>query len=286
MRYWMRARATRAVAMLFGLSLLVAACDMGDVNELVADLLGGTPAAAAGDDAAPEGDDAGSEDAESEDDGAGSDDGGAVADEGSGSGADDQADRRRCINRNEHVANLRAAAESDEAPAFRQERRQRDDQQAADAPEPQDQDQDQEQEAPRERRDGGGDRDGQSGDGGASEGDGGQSSGLSGIEQDVFDLLNAERQRAGLAPLELDDSLSQGARQWSRRMATEDFFEHDTSGNFAENIAFGYPDAAAVHGGWMDSEGHRRNRMNAGYSTYGVGVHEQGGTIYYTERFR
>jgi len=95
-----------------------------------------------------------------------------------------------------------------------------------------------------------------------------------------------ERAGAGLEPLQLDSSLSQGARAWSQRMGTENFFSHDTSGNFAENIAYGYPTAAAVHDGWMDSEGHRRNRMNPGYTTYGVGVYEQGGTLYYTERFR
>jgi uncharacterized protein YkwD len=69
-------------------------------------------------------------------------------------------------------------------------------------------------------------------------------------------------------------------------MATEGFFEHDTSGNFAENIAYGYPTPAAVHDGWMDSEGHRANRMNSRYTTYGVGVYKQGDTFFYTERFR
>jgi uncharacterized protein YkwD len=86
--------------------------------------------------------------------------------------------------------------------------------------------------------------------------------------------------------LRLDNTLSQGASAWSRRMATEGFFEHDTGGNFAENIAYGYPDAAAVHDGWMNSEGHRDNRMNSRYTRYGIGVYQQGNTLFYTERFQ
>ena len=115
---------------------------------------------------------------------------------------------------------------------------------------------------------------------------GGTTADLSAVEKQVFELLNAERKQAGLAALKLDNSLSSGARAWSKKMATEDFFSHDTSGNFAENIAYGYRTAKAVHDGWMNSSGHRNNRMNSRYSTYGVGVHKNGNTLYYTERFR
>lgn len=69
-------------------------------------------------------------------------------------------------------------------------------------------------------------------------------------------------------------------------MAETGSFEHD-SGNFAENIAYGYPDATAVHKGWMESTGHRNNRMNAGHTEYGIGLCKKAdGTLYWTERFR
>lgn len=109
---------------------------------------------------------------------------------------------------------------------------------------------------------------------------------LASVEQQIHDLLTAERQRAGLPPLQRDRELSEDARAWSRRMATEKFFSHDSSGSFAENIAYGYPTAQAVHDGWMASTGHRDNRMNSEHTAYGIGVYKRGDTVYYTERFR
>lgn len=43
----------------------------------------------------------------------------------------------------------------------------------------------------------------------------------------------------------------------------------------AENVAFGYPSAAAVMAGWMASEGHCRSILGASYLQLGVG--EAGG---------
>lgn len=270
--------------MLFGLSLLLTACDVTAVNDLLADIMGGAPAAAAEE---PAGGDA--EDADAEDTGDQGDDAeaGAEQDRDDADADEKTADeaRERCLNRNEHVANLRSpsriekkreradrdrdadnAEQAEEAPSPAED-------DADDAPEPAEEEPEAPAPAQRSRQAAGG-------------GSGGGSAALSSVEQQVFDLLMEERANAGLEPLQLDSSLSQGSRAWSRRMATENFFSHDTSGNFAENIAYGYRSAAAVHDGWMNSEGHRRNRMNRGYTSYGVGVYEQGNTLYYTERFR
>jgi uncharacterized protein YkwD len=40
----------------------------------------------------------------------------------------------------------------------------------------------------------------------------------------------------------------------------------------AENIAYGYPTAAAVLQGWRNSDGHRRNLENCEYTHHGVGL--------------
>jgi Cysteine-rich secretory protein family len=269
------------VALLFGLSLVLTACNASNVREFLAELFP-PPVESSGDEAP---DDAGDASEEPSEDGAG--------EEGeSGDAADDE----RCINRNEHRGSLRSPRLREERPN-KNDRNNAGDEQSepeddAGSDEPAEQDEpdgagnaseDDDRPAERQRRDrapADDDSDEQEDSGG------GQSSGLSGVEQQVFNLLNAERERAGLSPLQLDSTLSQGARAWSRRMATEGFFEHDTSGNFAENIAYGYPTPAAVHDGWMNSEGHRANRMNSRYTTYGVGVFEQGNTLYYTERFK
>jgi uncharacterized protein YkwD len=267
MRHWMKARAARALAMLFGLSLVLTACNVNSVRELLADVFPAESGDAASEhfalaDDVPE---QASEDADAGD---------ATADDE----ADDDAPS---FNSTEHPANLR----DEVTPSHRARKRtvqrperERPDQETAEPAEDDDESEEparqrseRRETAPPEERE--------------APPSGGQSGGLSSVEQQVFDLLNAERRSAGLDPLQLDSTLTEGARAWSRRMATEDFFAHDTSGNFAENIAYGYPTAQAVHEGWMDSEGHRNNRMNGRYTRYGVGVFEQGGTLYYTERF-
>lgn len=110
---------------------------------------------------------------------------------------------------------------------------------------------------------------------------------LSSVELEILSQLDADRRAAGRAPLVLDEDLTEGAREWSRRMAAAQALQHDTSGGFAENIAYGYPTAAAVHEAWSGSEGHRRNRLNGSHSRYGIGVAAAtDGTLYFTERFR
>jgi uncharacterized protein YkwD len=110
---------------------------------------------------------------------------------------------------------------------------------------------------------------------------------LSAIEQELLDLLNDDRRRAGLTPLVADAALTADSRAWSYRMADEEHFRHDTSGGFAENIAYGYPTAAGVHEAWTSSPGHRDNRMDPMQRRYGVGVAAaDDGTVYVTERLR
>jgi uncharacterized protein YkwD len=50
-----------------------------------------------------------------------------------------------------------------------------------------------------------------------------------------------------------------------------------------ENIAMGYPNAAAVVDGWMKSTGHRENIENCSFTTMGVGLDTRGN--YWTQNF-
>ena len=112
---------------------------------------------------------------------------------------------------------------------------------------------------------------------------------LSNIEQEIFDTLNATRTDAGLDELALSQDIAAGARDYSCEMAETGVFEHADlaqAGVSGENIAFGQRSAAEVHQGWMDSPGHRDNRMNERWTEYGVGVCENDdGRLYFTERF-
>jgi uncharacterized protein YkwD len=120
----------------------------------------------------------------------------------------------------------------------------------------------------------------------------------------VLELTNAERQNAGLAPLELSPALQDAARGYSEVLANSNCFDH-TCGpvpNFAErdgqagytdwtdigeNIAAGFPTPEAVVASWMASPGHRANILSPLFTEIGVGMTSGGGTYgtYWAEEF-
>ncbi|MCP2343296.1 CAP domain-containing protein [Actinomadura rupiterrae] len=131
---------------------------------------------------------------------------------------------------------------------------------------------------------------GGSGGGSGSGGNGGSGSGGGGgataSEMAVYKLTNQQRAKAGCSPLRLDARLTRAARLHSQDMAAHDYFSHDSRNGDdpwtrikrqgytqpgAENIAKGFPDAAAVMKGWMNSPGHRANILNCGLKAIGVG---------------
>jgi uncharacterized protein YkwD len=120
------------------------------------------------------------------------------------------------------------------------------------------------------------------------------------VEADVADLVDAERDGAGCDPLERDSRLDTAARLHAEDMAANDYFDHTSQdgsspsdraaeqgyeGGVGENIAMGYPDAAAVMEGWMNSEGHRANILNCDYDVIGIGVADRDGTLYWVQSF-
>ncbi|MCC3764941.1 CAP domain-containing protein [Glycomyces sp. TRM65418] len=139
---------------------------------------------------------------------------------------------------------------------------------------------------------------GDSGDGGG----GGQedSSPHADLEAAVADLADQERGEAGCGSLERDSRLDAAARLHAEDMAANDYFSHDSQdgrsptdranaqgfeGGVGENIAMGYPDAAAAMEGWMNSEGHRANILNCEYDVIGIGVADRDGTLYWVQNF-
>ena len=101
-------------------------------------------------------------------------------------------------------------------------------------------------------------------------------------EQQVLDLVNAERAKYGLAPLAWDSSnLGPGAALRAQEISV--YFSHtrpdgsscftaiSNPGMCGENIAAGQRSAQEVMNSWMNSSGHRANILNAGYTRLGVG---------------
>lgn len=106
-------------------------------------------------------------------------------------------------------------------------------------------------------------------------------------EQTIWKLLNADRARAGLAPLWWDAALAAVARGHSADMQAHGFFGHvsPTTGSAAdrarkagvdamlilENVARAFTPAEAERG-LMNSPGHRANILNREATHVGVGV--------------
>jgi uncharacterized protein YkwD len=120
------------------------------------------------------------------------------------------------------------------------------------------------------------------------------------IAKDLFARVNAERKARGLPALAWSDDLARMASDWSSQMARSGQFVHrdlDAArgrpgiGQFSalgENIAWvrGYEDDGyQLHVGWMRSEGHRRNLLQPGFDTIGIGVVCAGGRAWATQNF-
>lgn len=121
----------------------------------------------------------------------------------------------------------------------------------------------------------------------------------SAYEKKVLELTNQERAKAGVPALKLDVELSKVAREKSRDMQSKGYFDHNspTYGSpfdmmkqfgisyttAGENIAMGQQSPEEVVQAWMNSEGHRKNIMNANFTHLGVGHVADGN--YWTQMF-
>jgi uncharacterized protein YkwD len=112
------------------------------------------------------------------------------------------------------------------------------------------------------------------------------------LEQQLYDMHNGERGRAGLGGLRIDPTLMAIARQRAQDMAAKNYFAHTSpSGETAfslmgaygygysiagENIAKNnYPDSESpgvAMSGFMNSPTHRANVLDARYAYVGVGL--------------
>ena len=110
-------------------------------------------------------------------------------------------------------------------------------------------------------------------------------------EARMLELVNAERAKAGLRPLELDPAIRGVARDYSAQMFLEGYFAHvDTGGGTpfermrrggvrfsaaGENLALA-PTVDVAHEGLMNSPGHRANILNRRFNRVGIGVADGG----------
>ncbi|MCF6136267.1 CAP domain-containing protein [Pseudalkalibacillus berkeleyi] len=114
---------------------------------------------------------------------------------------------------------------------------------------------------------------------------------LTADEQQMLDLVNQERQKAGVAPLKADPELTKMARVKSQDMIDNNYFDHnsptygspfDMMDQFGieyqtagENIA-GNSSVQGAHTSLMNSDGHRKNILGSQYTKIGIGIVDGG----------
>ncbi|MEU5939325.1 CAP domain-containing protein [Micromonospora sp. NPDC047548] len=126
------------------------------------------------------------------------------------------------------------------------------------------------------------------------------SPGVSSQAQQVVDLVNAERAKAGCGKLGVDDKLMLAAQRHSQDQADHQEMSHTGSDGsdagdridrvgytwrtYGENVAWNQKTPAAVMDAWMTSPGHRANILNCAFTEIGVGVASSNGP-YWTQVF-
>ena len=112
---------------------------------------------------------------------------------------------------------------------------------------------------------------------------------------EVLDMVNYERTSQGLNPLTMSAEWLEVAMLRSEELAVyyshtrPDGTECSTAFPFAyacgENIAAGQCSPAEVMYSWMNSTGHRKNILDANYSSIGIGVFLHNDTLYWAQCF-
>jgi uncharacterized protein YkwD len=121
------------------------------------------------------------------------------------------------------------------------------------------------------------------------------------VEQDLLQLANQSRQRAGAPRLVLDTGLTAAARAHAQAMLEANQLSHQFTGEpalvrrlaatsslqldqAAENVALDYT-AAGGHEHLMLSPPHRANLLNPAYNVVGLGVVRSGDRLYIVQDF-
>ncbi|RLQ96240.1 hypothetical protein D9X91_08110 [Falsibacillus albus] len=114
--------------------------------------------------------------------------------------------------------------------------------------------------------------------------------------QEVLNLVNKERAKAGVSPLSLASDVTNVAQVKAEDMMDNNYFSH-TSPKYGdpfemlnhfgihwtaagENIAAGQTTPESVMASWMASTGHRENILNPDFKEIGIGF-TKGGTYRY-----
>jgi uncharacterized protein YkwD len=107
------------------------------------------------------------------------------------------------------------------------------------------------------------------------------------VEEQLLNLINAERSTRGLAPLDADNLLRQVAEAHSQDMVNRRFFSHTNPDGldpaerleqagyeaiaWGETLGAGYTSATAMFNGWISSSSHTAILFSPDYTEIGLG---------------
>jgi uncharacterized protein YkwD len=119
-------------------------------------------------------------------------------------------------------------------------------------------------------------------------------------QKKMLDLVNRERQAAGLPRLQWDPHLAESARTHARLLVARDELSHQLPGepelasrvaatglrfnSAGENLAFA-PTVEEAHDGLMKSPHHRENILGAEYNAVGIAILPGHGELYFAQNF-
>ena len=112
--------------------------------------------------------------------------------------------------------------------------------------------------------------------------------------EEVLQLVNKERVAKGAQPLKMDADLQEAAMTRAAEIGL--YFNHTRPDNsywyevlpskaYGENIALGMTSSTEVMNSWMNSDGHRKNIINASFKSIGIGCLKNGPYYYWTQVF-
>lgn len=130
--------------------------------------------------------------------------------------------------------------------------------------------------------------------------DSGETGSMDAFAAEVVQLVNEERQKAGLSPLTVNVQAVEAAQ--IRAQEIESVFSHTRPNGTSfvtalseagvsysgagENIAYGQKTPEQVMEAWMNSQGHRANILNSSFTSIGVGHYQNNrGVSYWTQLF-
>ena len=118
--------------------------------------------------------------------------------------------------------------------------------------------------------------------------------------EQVVELVNQERTKAGLSAVTLDQNIASAALVRAKEIETSFSHTRPNGSKFStalteqgvtfkgagENIAWGQKSPEAVIHAWMNSEGHRANILNKNFTKIGVGYYQNAaGRNFWTQLF-